>query len=250
MTLPPRIKDWFSLPVIVIAGGLAAVLCLSLYPKADLAVSGLFFDSLAGNFPARMAWPFDMLHEGVQTGSRVIGVIFALGLVVSLLPRHRWLRSMGTWRVWAFLLVSLLLGPGLVANVALKDQWGRARPVQVEEFGGTAQFTPALLPSAQCDTNCSFVAGDPAFGFWLVAFAFVASPLRARRLFWMGMLAGFGLGLMRVAMGAHFASDALAAGVVIPITVALTYRIFFGQRLFEERGRLFARGPSQPVLVA
>ena len=35
---------------------------------------------------------------------------------------------------WLFLAVCLGVGPGLVANLLLKDQWGRARPKHIAEF--------------------------------------------------------------------------------------------------------------------
>ena len=61
---------------------------------------------------------------------------------------------------WCFLAAMLAIGPGLVANVILKDNWGRARPRQVVEFGGTKQFTPPLVPVRECVRNCSFVSGE------------------------------------------------------------------------------------------
>ncbi len=68
---------------------------------------------------------------------------------------------------------SLAIGPGLVVNTLLKDHWGRARPHQILEFGGTAHFSPAVLISDQCARNCPSHPGHAALGFWLVAFAAV-----------------------------------------------------------------------------
>ena len=49
-----------------------------------------------------------------------------------------WWRSPGVpGRAAVFLVLSLLLGPGLLVNVILKDNWGRPRPGSVVEFGGT-----------------------------------------------------------------------------------------------------------------
>ena len=70
-----------------------------------------------------------------------------------------------------FLVAATALGPGLIANTVLKDNWGRARPYQTDSFGGTRQFTPAPLPAAQCERNCAFVSGHAALAFSLVSFA-------------------------------------------------------------------------------
>ena len=47
-----------------------------------------------------------------------------------------------------FILLGFILGPiigcGIIANWYFKDQWGRARPVQVTEFNGDKKFTPHL----------------------------------------------------------------------------------------------------------
>src|SRR5262249_4473180 len=123
-----------------------------------------------------------------------------------------------------FLVASMAAGPGLLANTILKDEWGRARPVQIEAFGGAHHFTPAPLPAAEGERNCSFVPGPPAPRFSLVAFAFLLPPGRSRRC---GIVAalGFGalVGLGRIAQGAHFLSDVLYAGLLVYGVTALLY---------------------------
>jgi membrane-associated phospholipid phosphatase len=123
-----------------------------------------------------------------------------------------------------FLAVSIALGPGLLVNTVLKDHWGRARPVQIEAFGGARQFTPAPLPATQCQRNCSFVCGDAALGFSLVAFAFLIPPGRVRRRCVAAAL-GFGalVGLARIAQGGHFLSDVVFAGIFVFGTTAVLY---------------------------
>ena len=61
-------------------------------------------------------------------------------------------------------------GPGLVVNGVLKAFWGRARPSQILEFGGAAQFTPPVQIADQCARNCSFVSGE-ASGVTMLAIA-------------------------------------------------------------------------------
>jgi lipid A 4'-phosphatase len=190
-------------------------------PGIDLATSRLFFVAGSG-FPYGRWPPFLLLHHAVPwiTAAILAVLAFAAG----------WLFFAGRplWRfdrkALLFLLLATAIGPGLLANTLFKDHWGRARPVQVSEFGGTRQFTPAAVPSNQCPRNCSFVSGDAALGFSLIAFAFLLEPGRKRRRGIAAALAfGALIGLARVAEGAHFLSDVVFAGFVVWGSSALLF---------------------------
>lgn len=142
-----------------------------------------------------------------------------------------------------FLLFTLGLGPGLIVNTILKDRWGRARPAQIREFGGSRRFTKAFVMSDQCRRNCSFVSGDAAMGYYGLAFAFVA---RRRRVIIAsaGLLAGTTIGLIRIAQGAHFLSDVMLAGVFIFLIAWLLYASIRQVRLWGERLRRQLNGSS------
>jgi lipid A 4'-phosphatase len=121
------------------------------------------------------------------------------------------------------------MGPGLVANLLLKDHWGRARPRHVAEFGGPKTFTPPLIPANQCPRNCSFVSGEAASIFLpFYAVAFVV-PQWAAALVAAGTLLGFASGAVRVSQGAHFLSDVIFAGVFMALTVGLVYWAILGR---------------------
>jgi lipid A 4'-phosphatase len=118
--------------------------------------------------------------------------------------------------VAALLLIVLAIGPGLIVNGILKEHWGRARPRDVTQFGGTRSFTPALVIADQCERNCSFSAGHPSAGFALAALGYAYLSRRRRR---GAILAATGFGLLigfaRVAAGAHFLSDVLFSGLIV-----------------------------------
>jgi lipid A 4'-phosphatase len=190
-------------------------------PGIDLATSRLFFAAGSG-FPLGHWPPFLLLHRAVPWITAAILVIVLFGAA--------WLFLAGRplWRLdrkaLLFILFATAIGPGLLANAILKDHWGRARPVQVSEFGGSRHFTPAAVPSDQCARNCSFVSGDAALGFSLVAFAFLLEPGRQRRRGVAAALAFGGLvGLARIAEGAHFLSDVAFAGLLVWGTTAVLF---------------------------
>jgi lipid A 4'-phosphatase len=198
-----------------------AAAVFSLFPGIDLWASGLFYRSGAGFFLGDW-WPTRTIYATVPhvTQAVVVGVpaLFLLGL---LLRRPGWRIDA---RAAAFLLLALALGPGLLVNTVLKDHWGRARPSQVTEFGGTKRFTPALLPSDQCERNCSFPAGHPATGFFLVSFAFLLrAPQRRHLAAAAAVAAGAVIGAARMAQGGHFLSDVVFAGFLVVGTSWLLY---------------------------
>jgi len=43
-------------------------------------------------------------------------------------------------RYFLIIILTLIIGPGLLVNAIFKDHWGRPRPRQVQEFGGRWEF--------------------------------------------------------------------------------------------------------------
>jgi lipid A 4'-phosphatase len=188
----------------------ATVLVFSLFPQIDITVSNLFRDPGSG-FTVGQLFAVRVLHEGWDIAARTTAVVLFVYVLASL--KWQGLAPRGRRRAATFLLLVLLIGPGLIVN-AFKDTWGRARPVNVEELGGDRRFTPALVPSDQCRRNCAFTSGHAAFGFWWMAPAFVD---RRRRGMWLalGLALGLGIGLLRIAQGGHFVSDVLFSGWIV-----------------------------------
>lgn len=186
---------------------------LILLPGIDLWASGLFYRPAAGFFLGDWA-PFRLAHEDL---SYVVAgfAVFLVALLLATLMTHR--AVLGVRRQAAiYLLLALALGPGLTVNTIFKDHWGRARPAQITAFGGEKKFSPAFVPSDQCQRNCSFPAGDPAMGFYLVSLAFLAATPAKRRWGVVGAIAAGGaLGVVRLAQGGHFLSDIVASGFLV-----------------------------------
>jgi lipid A 4'-phosphatase len=125
-----------------------------------------------------------------------------------------------------FVITCLALGPGVVSNLVLKDNWGRARPSQIVQFGGERTFSAALVPSQQCKKNCSFVSGEASSIFMVFFAAAFVFPLWARRLVLLGVAGGGAAGLIRMAQGGHFLSDVVFAGIAMALTAAFAYQLF------------------------
>lgn len=198
---------WFGGGFLLLCGGLVVL------PGIDLATSALFYRAGDGFFLGDWA-PFRLVHDHLSAVVTAYVVAVTAALLASLALRRKVLGL--SPRAASFLLLALALGPGLTVNTIFKDHWGRARPAQIVQFGGTQKFTPAFVPSDQCRRNCSFPAGDPAMGFYLVSAALLAGSATARR---NGVIAavatGAALGVVRLAQGGHFLSDVVASGFFV-----------------------------------
>lgn len=199
----------------------AAIVVFLGLPQLDLWTSDLFYTPGHG-FPLRDWAPAMLLYRAVPwIAWALVGLVVIAAIWLFLTGRPWWRLDA---RALVFLALSFAIGPGLLANTLFKDHWGRARPAQIEAFGGSRQFTAAPLPASQCAENCSFVSGHAALGFALVAFAFLL-PAGPRRRAAITAALGFGalVGLDRIAQGAHFLSDVVFAGLVAYGTAAFCH---------------------------
>jgi lipid A 4'-phosphatase len=152
-------------------------------------------------------------------------VVVITGVLGAWMRNSHWLGL--TAARWLFIGICLIVGPGLVANTLLKENWGRARPKQIAEFGGDKAYSPPLLPSNQCKSNCSFVSGEAAAMFAPFYAAALVIPQGSALLLAAGTLAGLAAGLVRMSQGAHFLSDVVFAGIFMALTVTLLHRLMF-----------------------
>jgi lipid A 4'-phosphatase len=201
--------------------GIALLLALvpTLWPQADLAFAHLFSGS-APQIAAAEWWWVDLINLYIPAAFRVLLLLCAAGWLVATVNRR--------WAVWrlpmAFVVVAGFAGPGLVVNAVFKDNWQRARPYQVENFGGVQQFTRAAVITDQCDNNCSFVSGHVACGFFFSTLLLVHRR-RAKAWLVVGTLAGLTIGFARAAAMAHWLSDILWA---YPVTLVSSWFVWLG----------------------
>jgi membrane-associated phospholipid phosphatase len=126
---------------------------------------------------------------------------------------------------FVFLSATLVVGPWVLVNVLLKGFWGRPRPTGTDLFGGTMPFMPAWVPGGQCPSNCSFVSGESASSFWLLAFAFVVPPRYRAAVAAMALVWATAISANRVAFGGHYLSDAVLAWAIVGVVLVAAWRL-------------------------
>lgn len=189
------------------------------FPNIDLWFSGLFFKD--GDFYLKdqvfIKFIYDITHPVVA--AFFIAILFLL--IYSIYKKREFFNIKKNMLI--FILVSLIMAPGIVVNLTLKDNIDRARPKQVIEFGGDKKFTPAFVISDQCEKNCSFVCGHASAGFSFIALAMIFTGVLRRRIFIIATTAGFLIGLVRIIQGGHFLSDVVFAFFFTIVTIKLLY---------------------------
>lgn len=194
-------------------------------PQLDLAIAGFFYDPVDG-FYLRTNPLVRFVYEAVPWVTRTVVISLLLFVLAAwTLWRHRDY-CMRQRRAALYLLLVMIIGPGLLVNTLFKDQWGRARPSQIEQFGGEKIFTRAAIPTDQCQKNCSFVSGHASVGFFFLALAYVWPR---RRILWLvvGTGLGLGIGLIRMIQGGHFFSDVIFCGIVVYLTARFLHALMF-----------------------
>ena len=197
--------------VIALAVAAAVGLVVGIWPDLDLKLAALFFDPERGGFWRACDPTYLRARDVAVWLTTLVAMPAVVALVVKFIRPRRPLLIPG--RAIVLMLVTLALAPGVVANLVLKEHWGRPRPIDVAEFGGDEHFRPWWDPRGDCPKNCSFIAGEPSGAFWTMAGAAVVPP-QWRALGYGGALAfGAAVGVLRMAAGAHFFSDVVFAGV-------------------------------------
>jgi lipid A 4'-phosphatase len=213
-------RFFFSVAIIT---GLFSI-AMYLFPQIDLAISGFFYQPERGFL---LEHSYDALHLNIFrdtlvyitygliaiTSLMLIAGIFFKNLTLPLSPK-----------ICLFLLLCFAIGPMLIVNDVLKNHWGRARPNQIQQFGGDKKFTPAWVISDQCEKNCSFTSGETANVFCYLALLFI---VRRKKLIASVVLAVSALMMFeRIAQGDHFFSDALLSGFIDYLLIWLIYQIY------------------------
>lgn len=217
-----RLPWYFAVPVLAVA------LLFALFPQIDLAVSRAVYDPAQGGFYYGRYPIADVLDVFTSIASSVLLVGYLLWwLVVQRKWQVKWRVSD---RMIAYLLLAFLIGPVLIVSLGFKEHWGRMRPVEVTEFGGSEPFLPYYLPHGICEDDCSFPSGHSARGFYFVAFAIAAYGFGwAHRRLILASAIGFGCltAAMRILEGKHFLSDVTFSAIIVSYVAWGTFRLVF-----------------------
>ena len=172
---------------------------------ADLALSSRFY--IDGGWPVGYQ-PFWQFFYRLNRWP--VFLLGSAGIGMAIYSRYR--PDMACWkRRGVFLLLLSILGPGVLVNAVFKDHWGRPRPRDVVEFGGTKQFLQPWQKGVSGNGR-SFPSGHSSAAFVVSAPYFIYRRSNRRRAAaWLGGGLAFGvlMSIARITQGGHFLSDCL-----------------------------------------
>jgi len=213
-------RGWLLLALI--SGGLLVLTWVFIHWDLDRLITARFYSPETGWY-LRYRQPWDFIYRY----GTVPGLLMALGALVAwfvcmLKPRFRYLH-----RYFLVIVLTAVLGPGLIVNGLLKNYWGRPRPRQAQEFGGMWDYRHITQPGIP-GRGKSFPGGHATMGFIFVTLIYFRrqSPALAYTGAATGLVYGTIIGVTRTVQGAHYPSDSLwSLGVILIVSVALYYLI-------------------------
>jgi lipid A 4'-phosphatase len=210
-----RRRGWYLVALQMTALLLATVLLEAL--DADRRLASLFFRSGTGWYLAKAPiWVW--LHDY----GTIPGLVLTLAaLAVWLVGLH--VPGMRAWRRPCLVVVlTTVIGAGLLVNAVLKQYWGRPRPDQTIEFGGKWEYRPIFSPGTP-GQGASFPCGHCTMGF--VFLSLIGFRRQNKVLAVGGVAVGIVLGVLlsaaRIVQGAHFLSDAIWALGIVTMTLTV-----------------------------
>jgi len=201
------------------------------HTNLDITISKLFYVPEIGFFRQNSnPWIF-LYRYGCFPGILLaLGglFLFGIGLFSKKVLRYR--------KVGLFLVLLMVIGPGLIVNSAFKEHWGRPRPREIVNFGGKSPFLNVWVKK-RTGEGSSFPSGHASMGYYLFApYFFLARTKKKGTSFFflfLGLIYGTLMGIGRIAQGAHFASDILwSAGFVYFTGVGLYYLLRFDKDIW------------------
>lgn len=202
-------------------------------PWLDLEISWFFYTHSNDPVEHFMSHPIlNFLFEFGPLAANLTALFAAIVLILSYI-----FKNIRKWRNPCLVLVlTYAMGAGLLINGGFKEYWGRPRPKQIEEFGGTQAFRPYYKPNFfhQPQPSKSFTCGHCAMGFYFFALALVGRRLKNNKLETFGLILAFSLGILlsaaRIMQGGHFLSDTLFSALIMwYAALAIDWLVYKGE---------------------
>ncbi|WP_457744975.1 phosphatase PAP2 family protein [Sulfurimonas sp.] len=213
-------KNYFNVKLYMWISFLVLSIIFIIFPQIDISISKPFYDGTSFYLKGSTFERFFYNSVKVLLPAFTVGTI---GIYIYNRIKKTNILNLNT-KVLIYILLVLSVAPGLIVNATLKDHWGRARPVQIKEFGGNKTFTPAFILSDQ--KGHSFSSGHTSAAFAFIGFALLATK---RRTFWMSLAISYGIlvSIARLIAGGHFFSDIITSFFIVWIVTHMLYKLIF-----------------------
>ncbi|MGI4776376.1 MAG: phosphatase PAP2 family protein [Janthinobacterium lividum] len=205
---------------------------LTIYPNLDCSFISLFHRKNQG-FVYVDNMLVQLVYLSVPLLSKIFFILLVLIIIYEVLRRRNIKELIKSYLI--YLLLTGIIGPGLIVNYFFKEHFGRARPSQILDFDGLKIFSRAFTLSDQCITNCSFSSGHAAMAFCFtnLAYVFILSrrnhslttldKLNFNIVYLVCLVFGCLVSFSRILMGGHFLSDVTTSCFIVLTVNHLLY---------------------------
>jgi lipid A 4'-phosphatase len=191
--------------------------------NADIEIEKLLYSPEKGWFMGRnMPWYF------LYNYGNISAILLSAGGLVTLVLSFFHKKLLPYRKISFFLMIFMILGPGLLVNTIFKDHWGRPRPADIVNFGGIETFHQ-IWEKGQPKEGKSFPSGHASVGFFMFSpFFFLRKSSRKSAYIFLclGIFYGTLMGAGRMIQGGHFLSDVVWSGIFMYLTGLTLYYIF------------------------
>jgi lipid A 4'-phosphatase len=209
--------------IIIISLLLLAMTVVFYIIDLDIMLQNVFYDQSDGWYLARET-PWNELRDYSSVPALLVS-IFALGGIILGYNIRRYAPYR---KIYLYLVVLMILGPGLIVNALLKDNFGRPRPRSITEYGGKYDYEAPLSYDASSPGK-SFPCGHASMGFYFFGIYILFRKSRkylARAGLYTAIIFGSLIGVARMLQGGHFFSDVIYSAALLYILALWLYHVF------------------------
>jgi lipid A 4'-phosphatase len=191
--------------------------------NADIEIEKWFYSPISGWF-----WGHENLWSLLYEYGNIPALLLSIGGLLAFVLSFYQKKLISYRNIGLFLVAFMILGPGFLVNTVFKDHWGRPRPTDIVNFGGTEVFRH-VWEKGQPGQGKSFPSGHAAVGFFLFSpFFFLRKTSRRWAVFFLclGISYGILMGTGRMIQGGHFPTDVLWSGAFTYLTGLILYYVF------------------------
>ena len=186
-------------------------------PEIDIFISKLFFSTADNDFFLKENLILLIIDRSAYLIAFLLLSFNGILILKKFFKTHSF--NFQLYKKEVFVLLVFLIGSVILVQGISKHYFGRARPIQVKEFGGELEFTPAFQISKQCKSNCSFVSFHASVGILLISYAMAVTGRKKIFFTTSGVFLTLLLGMTRIIQGKHFLSDIIFSVCFMLITV-------------------------------
>lgn len=201
---------------------IAYIVIFYFYPHLDIVVSSYFYDEMSGEFAFRDSFASQFIYKMTKILAFLVffvsGGCYFYDIFIRHLPFLKFFdpirRFIKLDKAQALFVFSVILAiPFLGLHFILKPLWGRARPYQLEEFGGDLQFSNIFELSPSLELN-SFPSGHSSMAFSMLAICYIVPLIYRKLVLCVVSIWAIAGAFNRVVMGGHYLSDIIASAII------------------------------------